>query len=59
MLAMLVCELIGGLEMLVTQAAEQFRLWTGAAAPGPLLRKAAKALDTMCESPKFHEPHEV
>jgi 3-dehydroquinate dehydratase/shikimate dehydrogenase len=35
------CELIGGLEMLVTQAAEQFRLWTGAVAPEAVMREAA------------------
>lgn len=35
------CELIGGLEMLVTQAGEQFRLWTGAAAPADVMRDAA------------------
>ncbi len=35
------CELIGGLEMLVTQAAEQFRLWTGAEPPETVMREAA------------------
>jgi len=35
------CELIGGLEMLVTQAAEQFRLWTGAVAPDEVMQAAA------------------
>lgn len=35
------CEFIGGLEMLVTQAAEQFRLWTGAVAPEEVMRDAA------------------
>jgi shikimate dehydrogenase len=39
------CELIGGLEMLVTQACEQFRLWTGGEAPTEVMRTAAvKAL---------------
>jgi 3-dehydroquinate dehydratase / shikimate dehydrogenase len=39
------CELIGGLEMLVMQGAEQFRLWTGSAAPEAVMREAAvKAL---------------
>lgn len=39
------CELIGGLEMLVTQAREQFRLWTGGEAPVEVMRTAAvKAL---------------
>lgn len=35
------CGVIGGLEMLVTQALEQFRLWTGAAAPADVMRDAA------------------
>ena len=35
------CELIGGLEMLVTQAAEQFRLWTGEVAPAEVMPDAA------------------
>ncbi|MDQ3666962.1 MAG: shikimate dehydrogenase [Acidobacteriota bacterium] len=35
------CELIGGLEMLVRQAAAQFRLWTGAEAPEAVMREAA------------------
>ena len=35
------CESIGGLEMLVTQAAEQFRLWTGTEAPEAVMRVAA------------------
>lgn len=35
------CELIGGLEMLVSQASEQFRLWTGAEAPLEVMREAA------------------
>lgn len=40
------CELIGGLEMLVRQAGEQFRLWTGAEAPAEVMRAAAMtALD--------------
>lgn len=39
------CETLGGLEMLVAQAEEQFRLWTGAAAPeGTMLAAAARAL---------------
>lgn len=39
------CELIGGLEMLVTQATDQFRLWTGREAPAEVMRDAAiKAL---------------
>lgn len=35
------CETIGGLEMLVAQAAEQFHLWTGNAAPVEVMRDAA------------------
>lgn len=35
------CGVIGGLEMLVTQAAEQFRLWTSADAPKEVMRGAA------------------
>ncbi|MCM3871306.1 MAG: shikimate dehydrogenase [Pyrinomonadaceae bacterium] len=35
------CELIGGLEMLVTQAAEQFRLWTAMEAPAEVMPDAA------------------
>jgi 3-dehydroquinate dehydratase/shikimate dehydrogenase len=35
------CGLIGGLEMLVTQGIEQFRLWTGADAPEAVMREAA------------------
>lgn len=36
------CRTIGGLEMLVAQAAEQFTWWTGCAAPVPLMRQAAQ-----------------
>jgi 3-dehydroquinate dehydratase/shikimate dehydrogenase len=35
------CEAIGGLEMLVAQAAEQFKLWTGETAPFDLMLEAA------------------
>lgn len=35
------CETINGLEMLVGQAAEQFKLWTGSAAPESVMREAA------------------
>jgi 3-dehydroquinate dehydratase/shikimate dehydrogenase len=35
------CDTIGGLEMLVLQAAEQFRLWTKAEAPIDVMRDAA------------------
>ena len=35
------CETLGGLSMLVAQAAEQFRLWTGAAAPEGVMYEAA------------------
>jgi 3-dehydroquinate dehydratase/shikimate dehydrogenase len=36
------CETLGGLAMLVAQAAEQFRLWTGDAAPEDVLQEAAQ-----------------
>lgn len=35
------CETVGGLEMLVAQAEEQFRLWIGANAPDQVMRQAA------------------
>ena len=36
------CESLSGLEMLVAQAAEQFKLWTGKLAPVDVMRKAAE-----------------
>jgi shikimate 5-dehydrogenase len=36
------CEMLGGLAMLVAQAAEQFRLWTGTAAPEDVMYEAAE-----------------
>ena len=36
------CDTIGGLEMLVLQAAEQFKLWTGVEAPVNVMREAAQ-----------------
>jgi len=36
------CETLGGLAMLVTQAAEQFRLWTGEIAPEAVMLKVAQ-----------------
>lgn len=36
------CETLGGLAMLVGQAAEQFRLWTGTAAPEGVMYEAAR-----------------
>ena len=35
------CEVIGGLDMLVAQAMEQFRWWTGIAPPAAVMRAAA------------------
>ena len=35
------CQTIGGLDMLVAQAQEQFRWWTGLQPPPGLMRKAA------------------
>lgn len=35
------CDVLSGLEMLVTQAAEQFRLWTGDEAPLEVMKEAA------------------
>ena len=37
------CQTIGGLDMLVAQAAAQFSWWTGAAAPETAMRQAALA----------------
>lgn len=36
------CETLSGLEMLIAQAAEQFRLWTGREAPVEVMRAAAE-----------------
>src|SRR5207244_2712425 len=36
------CETLGGLSMLVQQATEQFKLWTGADAPIEAMRDAAE-----------------
>jgi shikimate dehydrogenase len=38
------CQTLGGLAMLVAQAAEQFRLWTGEEAPVELMRQAVSPL---------------
>jgi shikimate 5-dehydrogenase len=35
------CDTIGGLDMLVAQAVEQFQWWTGSAAPAAAMREAA------------------
>jgi 3-dehydroquinate dehydratase/shikimate dehydrogenase len=46
------CETIGGLEMLVAQAALQFTWWTGRKAPVEVMRKAARvALDASRRRP--------
>jgi 3-dehydroquinate dehydratase/shikimate dehydrogenase len=36
------CQVLGGLEMLLAQAFEQFRLWTGEAVPVEVMRAAAR-----------------
>ena len=36
------CQTLGGLAMLVTQAAEQFKLWTGGAPPEGVMHEAAR-----------------
>jgi shikimate 5-dehydrogenase len=36
------CKTLGGLPMLVSQALEQFRLWTGTPAPAEVMRVAAE-----------------
>jgi 3-dehydroquinate dehydratase/shikimate dehydrogenase len=36
------CETLGGLSMFIAQAAEQFRLWTGTAAPEQVMSEAAE-----------------
>jgi 3-dehydroquinate dehydratase/shikimate dehydrogenase len=38
------CETIGGIHMLVAQAAEQFTIWTGAPAPLDAMNKAARQM---------------
>jgi shikimate 5-dehydrogenase len=35
------CEELGGLQMLVAQAAEQFQLWTGESPPVDVMKDAA------------------
>jgi 3-dehydroquinate dehydratase / shikimate dehydrogenase len=37
------CETLGGLPMLIAQAAEQFKLWTGSDAPTGVMREAAES----------------
>jgi shikimate dehydrogenase len=36
-------DVIGGLEMLVSQAGHQFRWWTGREAPGDIMDRGARA----------------
>ena len=43
------CQTIGGLDMLVAQAALQFELWTGIKPPIDAMREAAKAKITDVE----------
>jgi len=47
------CETLGGAEMLVAQAAEQFRLWTGRDAPVEVMQQALRrALSAAAEEVK-------
>ena len=39
------CRTLGGLEMLIAQAAEQFRLFTGEEAPVAVMARAARSTD--------------
>jgi shikimate 5-dehydrogenase len=48
------CQTIGGLEMLVAQAMEQFRWWTGLAPPALVMREAAT---TRLSEFRAHEDH--
>jgi shikimate 5-dehydrogenase len=50
------CQTIGGLDMLVAQAHEQFRWWTGSRAPAGIMREAA--LKRLAEFAR-HEDHFV
>jgi shikimate 5-dehydrogenase len=50
------CQTIGGLEMLVGQAAEQFEWWTGVKPPAGVMREAA--LKRLAEFMR-HENHVV
>ena len=36
------CQVLGGAEMLIGQAAEQYRIWTGEEAPNEVMAKAFK-----------------
>ena len=42
------CQVIGGMEMLLAQAAAQFKLWTGKDAPLDVMRAAA--LNVPCQN---------
>lgn len=44
------CEILGGLEMLIAQAAEQFSLWTGKPAPTDAMKTAAHRALNMVSS---------
>ena len=48
------CHTIGGLDMLVAQAEEQFEWWTGAPPPKPVMRGAAVKQLAECVSDEHH-----
>lgn len=48
------CQTIGGLDMLVAQAHEQFQWWTGSRAPGGVMREAALRRLAECARDENH-----
>lgn len=50
------CDTMGGLPMLVAQAAEQFYLWTGTKAPVDLMREAAQSAISASQSTTSGKP---